>query len=60
MSTPLISVKDLHVSFQSKEMSIQAVKGVSFEIKPGETLGLVGESGSGKKCDSSQSFKAYS
>ena len=48
MSTPFLQVQDLHVSFQSKEMSVQAVKGVSFEIKAGETLGLVGESGSGK------------
>jgi oligopeptide transport system ATP-binding protein len=48
----VLAVRDLSVRFETREGTLRAVQGVSFELEEGQTLGLVGESGSGKSVTS--------
>ena len=42
---PLLKVRGLRTEFDTEEGIVQAVNGISFDLKSGETLGIVGESG---------------
>jgi len=44
----ILEVQNLHKRFTSKGITVKAVTDVSFDVKPGETIGIVGESGCGK------------
>jgi oligopeptide transport system ATP-binding protein len=48
MSSPILEINDLHVSFKMYAGEVKAVRGVSFTLNKGEVLAIVGESGCGK------------
>ena len=56
----ILEVKNLHKRFTSKGITVKAVTDVSFEVKPGETIGIVGESGCGKTTLGRCIVRAYS
>ncbi|WP_186760284.1 dipeptide/oligopeptide/nickel ABC transporter permease/ATP-binding protein [Arthrobacter alpinus] len=49
---PVLQVKDLTISFPDRHNGVNVVNGVSFDVRPGEVLGLIGESGCGKSLTS--------
>jgi peptide/nickel transport system ATP-binding protein len=47
-SANVIEIDNLHISYETRKGDVEAIQGVSFNVKPGQTVGLVGESGCGK------------
>src|SRR5262249_35105826 len=48
MAEPILSVQNLSIDYKARRGRVHAIRNVSFDLYPGEALGLIGESGSGK------------
>lgn len=48
VNEPILTIENLHITFSTPDGDVEAVKGLSLELFPGEILGIAGESGSGK------------
>ena len=59
MMEKILEVKDLNISFHTFSGEVQAIRGVNFELKKGETLAIVGESGSGKSVTTKTIMDCY-
>lgn len=55
----LLALENLQTTFRTREGEVHAVRGVSFQVQPGELVGIVGESGCGKSVTCSRSFSFW-
>ena len=57
MPDTILKIENLHTSFRTRAGEVQAVRGVSLDLRRGEILGIVGESGCGKSVTAMSALK---